>query len=293
MTEHEHVHLEIESGEPQQIKNSKNQPAWILAAGLVLGALFISASVVYGFHTLVKNQLALGQQAMVAAAQVAAAPGAAQPTPAPGAPVTIADRANEPTLGSANAKVTMVEFGDFQCPFCKQYYQQNFAQIKSQYIDTGKVKLIFRDFPLTQIHVNAQIAAEAAESGQSGDALGALFQLAEHGVAEDVILPAGIVVGITAAFEFARRGDEDQFFGIVDGKGGEDNLVQQGEDGGIGADAEAQRKDHDQAEHGRLGQGSKGIADARHYDDYDVEWRRYDRRAALGRLWQAEAPAPP
>jgi protein-disulfide isomerase len=163
MTEHEHVHLEIESGEPQQIKNSKNQPAWILAAGLVLGALFISASVVYGFHTLVKNQLALGQQAMVAAAQVAAAPGAAQPTPAPGAPVTIADRANEPTLGSANAKVTMVEFGDFQCPFCKQYYQQNFAQIKSQYIDTGKVKLIFRDFPLTQIHVNAQIAAEAAE----------------------------------------------------------------------------------------------------------------------------------
>src|ERR1022692_3150838 len=105
-----------------------------------------------------------------------------------------------------------------------------------------------------------------------------------------VILPAGIVVGITAAFEFARRGDEDQFFGIVDEKGGEDNLVQQGEDGGIGADAEAQRKDHDQAEHGRLGQGSKGIADARHYDDYDVEWRRYDRRAALGRLWQAEAP---
>jgi protein-disulfide isomerase len=56
-----------------------------------------------------------------------------------------------------------VEFGDFQCPFCKSYFQQTYPDIKSKYIDTGKVKLIFRHFPLTQIHVNAQISAVAAE----------------------------------------------------------------------------------------------------------------------------------
>jgi protein-disulfide isomerase len=166
MTEHEpdHVHLEIETGAPKAPKEYKNQPAWILAGGLVLGALIIAGSIVFGFHALVKNQLAFGGQALLAANQAApAAVGAAQPTQAPGAPVTVADRANEPTLGSKNAKVTMVEFGDFQCPFCKQYYQQSYAQIKSQYIDTGKVKLIFRHFPLSTIHVNAQISAVAAE----------------------------------------------------------------------------------------------------------------------------------
>ena len=162
MTEHEHMQHEAESEHMQ--KNPKNQPAWILSGGVVLGGLLISAGIIFGFHMLIKSQVALGQQALLGTSQTVAAGGAApQPTPTPGAPVTITDRANEPTLGSSSAKVTMVEFGDFQCPFCKQYFQQNFAQIKSQYIDTGKVKLIFRDFPLTSIHVNAQIAAEAAE----------------------------------------------------------------------------------------------------------------------------------
>jgi protein-disulfide isomerase len=165
MTEHQpdHVHLEIETGEPKAFKESKNQPAWILAGGLVLGALLISASIVFGFRMLIKNQVAFNGEALLAANQAAAAAGTAAPTPAPGALVTVADRANQPTLGSKDAKVTMVEFGDFQCPFCKQYFQQNFAQIKSQYIDTGKVRLIFRHFPLSSIHVNAQIAAVAAE----------------------------------------------------------------------------------------------------------------------------------
>ncbi len=55
---------------------------------------------------------------------------------------------DDPVLGSADAPVTIVEFSDFQCPFCGRFVQQTMPQIKSQYIDTGKVKLVFRDFPL-------------------------------------------------------------------------------------------------------------------------------------------------
>ncbi len=68
-----------------------------------------------------------------------------------------------PILGNKDAKVTLVEFSDFQCPFCKQLFDDAFPQIKKEYIDTGKVKFAYRHYPLTEIHPNAQQAAEAAE----------------------------------------------------------------------------------------------------------------------------------
>ena len=52
------------------------------------------------------------------------------------------------TLGSADAPVTIVGFTDYQCPFCRQFEQTTFAQIRKQYIDTGKVRFVIRDFPL-------------------------------------------------------------------------------------------------------------------------------------------------
>ena len=70
---------------------------------------------------------------------------------------------DDPFIGNKNAPVTMIEFSDFQCPFCKRFRDQTFDQLKAQYIDTGKVKFVYRDFPLSSIHPNAQKAAEAAE----------------------------------------------------------------------------------------------------------------------------------
>jgi protein-disulfide isomerase len=67
-----------------------------------------------------------------------------------------------PTLGNKNAKVTMIEFSDFQCPFCKRFYDETFAQLKKDYIDTGKVRFAFRHAPL-EIHPNAPKAAEGSE----------------------------------------------------------------------------------------------------------------------------------
>ncbi|HLD85082.1 MAG TPA: DsbA family protein [archaeon] len=91
----------------------------------------------------------------------------AQPTPAapqqPTQPDAIQVSADDdPVEGQANAKVTIIEFSDFQCPFCERFYTQTLQSIRKDYVDTGKVKVVFRDFPLG-FHPNAQKAAEASE----------------------------------------------------------------------------------------------------------------------------------
>lgn len=91
------------------------------------------------------------------------------PTPTPSADTRIkASVDDDAVMGSASAKVTIIEFSDYQCPYCGRFYSQTLPQIEDNYIKTGKVKLVFRDFPLS-FHENAQKAAEAAEcSGEQG-----------------------------------------------------------------------------------------------------------------------------
>ncbi len=70
---------------------------------------------------------------------------------------------DDPVLGNENAPVTIIEFSDYQCPFCRKFWTETLPSIKKEYIDTGKVKFVYRDFPLTSIHPAAEPAAEAAE----------------------------------------------------------------------------------------------------------------------------------
>ncbi len=84
------------------------------------------------------------------------------------APKTIAlgDSAVE---GNKDAKVTIVEFSDFECPFCQRFYSQTLGQIRKEYVETGKVKLVYKQFPLISIHPNAQRAAQASMcAGEQG-----------------------------------------------------------------------------------------------------------------------------
>lgn len=68
-----------------------------------------------------------------------------------------------PVLGNPTAEIAIVEFSDFQCPYCGRFFTQTLPSLTDQYIKTGKIKLIYRDFPLTAIgHQYAQKAAEAA-----------------------------------------------------------------------------------------------------------------------------------
>ena len=69
---------------------------------------------------------------------------------------------DDAVLGDPNAPVTIVEFSDFQCPYCEKFYSETLPLIKENYIDTGLVKLIYRDLPLPS-HDKADDAAQAAE----------------------------------------------------------------------------------------------------------------------------------
>lgn len=68
-------------------------------------------------------------------------------------------------LGDADAPLTMVEYTDLQCPYCREYVSTTFGQIKSQWIDTGKLRYIARDLPLDELHPQARLAARAARCG--------------------------------------------------------------------------------------------------------------------------------
>ena len=70
--------------------------------------------------------------------------------------------------GEEGAPVVMVEYSDYQCPYCVKYINESFPQIEKDYIDTGKVRYLFRDLPLP-FHANASAAALAARcAGDQG-----------------------------------------------------------------------------------------------------------------------------
>ena len=69
---------------------------------------------------------------------------------------------DDPSLGDPKAPVTIIEFGDYQCPFCRQFWRETFPRLKKEYIDTGKVRVIYRDYPQA-VHPEAMLSAMAAE----------------------------------------------------------------------------------------------------------------------------------
>ncbi len=84
------------------------------------------------------------------------------PTKQPQLPVKISAD-NDPIIGNPDAPITIIEFSDFQCPFCARFHSQTLPLILDEYIEQGKVKLVFRDFPIQSIHPNALPASIAAE----------------------------------------------------------------------------------------------------------------------------------
>lgn len=151
----------------------QNAPAggaadYALPLSIIAAAVFISASIFYNTRLVLKKidssvSLGFGQASSSTGPNPESSPA---PAPSavldPGAPVNAPQRAGAPVLGNKNAKVAMVEFSDFQCPFCQRFFKNTLPQIKSKYIDTDKVKFVYRHFPLPR-HQNAQKAAEAAE----------------------------------------------------------------------------------------------------------------------------------
>jgi len=90
------------------------------------------------------------------------------PTPTP-LPLDQIPIANSPLPGSPDAPVLIIEYSDYQCPYCGRYIMETFSQIKKDYIDAGQGRYVFKDFPLS-FHAQAGIAAQAARcAGDQGD----------------------------------------------------------------------------------------------------------------------------
>jgi protein-disulfide isomerase len=76
---------------------------------------------------------------------------------------------DNPPKGKSAAKLTLVEFSDYQCPFCKRYVDQTLPGLMKDYVEAGSVRYVFRDLPLESIHPQAFKAAEAARcAGEQG-----------------------------------------------------------------------------------------------------------------------------
>jgi len=96
--------------------------------------------------------------------QAAPASQSAQQPTQPSSPARIrVSLDDDPIKGDPNAPITIVEFSDFQCPFCSRFFSQTLPELEKTYIDTGIVKLVYRDLPLDSLHPNARPAAIAAE----------------------------------------------------------------------------------------------------------------------------------
>ena len=99
----------------------------------------------------------------------------ARPIPALTSPLLLK---GEPALGDASAPLTIVEFSDFECSYCRRFHEQVMPQLKSEYIDTGLVRFVHKDLPLP-FHPHALPAAAAArcagEQNRYWDLYAALF----------------------------------------------------------------------------------------------------------------------
>lgn len=96
----------------------------------------------------------------------------AAPTPAAAAPVGLKTGIDlsvdgAASMGNAAASVTLIEFSDFQCPFCGRYVTETLPQIKKAYVDTGKIRYVFRHYPIESLHPQAIGSAQAAVCAQA------------------------------------------------------------------------------------------------------------------------------
>lgn len=136
--------------------------------GLVIIVLVLTAVNLYSNFDMNKklDSITAGSKDIVKGEPTAAedtqpSPSANQPQPSQPSKVDVSTD-DDPSKGSENAPVTIIEFSDFECPFCGRFFTQTLPQIEENYINDGKVRLVYRDFPLG-FHPQAQKAAEAAE----------------------------------------------------------------------------------------------------------------------------------
>jgi protein-disulfide isomerase len=140
--------------------DTSSSSVFIIAASILIGAILVSASV-FGSIKMAVSQLnnATATVSNKQAAVAAQAPGT--PTAAvQAAPVKLTLKPDVPFLGNKDAKVTVVEYADYRCPFCEKWYTSVMPDLKAKYIGTNKIKFIYQDFAF--LGPDSNTAAEAS-----------------------------------------------------------------------------------------------------------------------------------
>jgi protein-disulfide isomerase len=131
-----------------------------LIIGVVVGAVL---SAFFGGYILGTETTQSSETVTKNAKDAADKTSSKQPQSNPSSTIISVSLDDDPVKGDPNAPITIVEFSDFQCPFCARFFTTTLPLIEKNYIETGKVKFVYRDFPLPDIHQNAIPAAIAAE----------------------------------------------------------------------------------------------------------------------------------
>lgn len=136
-----------------------------ISASVIIGSLIIAVSILLagGVIKIQGVNPGLGSQSQIAGVPT----NAAVPSPSGNPRINGVTAGSLPALGNSNAKVTVVEFADYRCPFCEQFFTDSYPQIKKDYIDTGKIKFAFRDFPFLPNPASDPTDNESANSANA------------------------------------------------------------------------------------------------------------------------------
>jgi protein-disulfide isomerase len=147
-----------------------------------------------------RRHLLLGTGAVIAVAAAGGGyyfwtrPAVSAPEPPGGADVPMAELMAPPplgdeSLGSANAPVTIIEYASMTCPHCAHFHETTFPDLKKKYIDTGKVRFIFREFPLDQLAAAGAMLARCAGKDKYFPMIDTLFSQQREWVVQKPLEP--------------------------------------------------------------------------------------------------------
>ncbi len=122
------------------------------------------------------------------------------------ASISTEDAVNERTLGNINAPITIIEYSSLTCPHCASFHKDTLPELKKKYIDNGKVKLIFRDFPFDAVSARAAMVARCVEPKRYFKFLDALFKTQSKWIGNN---EQSSMQGLASMAKMAGMGEED------------------------------------------------------------------------------------
>jgi len=204
MSEHHEGEVRIEKAESVTVEARSSGQALGVSGAIVLGSVLIAASIYFGLANMSGGGLFVGS----------GGGGTDTPTPTigtggdPSVPIVVGDitSGDLPVLGDPNAPVLVVEWSDYQCPFCKRLYDDVEKKIIEQYVDQGKVAFAYRDFAFLGSESNtasnaARCANEQGKFWEYHDVLWDQHPGSGHGdhLTPDKLKATALSLGLNAA----------------------------------------------------------------------------------------------